>query len=174
MNRVLAIEKVLFDFTSADGMPAWQIVNDTVMGGVSTSSFEPAGRAAVFRGVVSLENNGGFASVRSSPARHNLGGCDGFIIRLRGDGHRYKFTVRTAAGFDPPLYRCAFSTMRGVWDESRLAFKDFVPAHRGQVLAGVPPLQPTKIASVGFLIADKQAGPFQLEIAWVKASPVTG
>ena len=76
--------------------------------------FELGRRLAVFRGVVSLENNGGFAYVRSLPARQNLCGCDSFVIRLRGDGRRYKFTVRTAAGFDTPLYQCAFTTKRGV------------------------------------------------------------
>ena len=170
MNEFTTVEKVLFDFSSTGVRPPWQIVNDAVMGGVSTSAFESSGGAAVFRGVVSVENNGGFASVRSSPARHKLGGCDRFVIRLRGDGHRYKFTVRTAAGFDTPLYQCAFPTKRGVWEELQLAFNDFVPTFRGQVLADVPPLNPAKVTSLGFLIADQQAGPFQLEIAWVKAS----
>ena len=76
--------------------------------------------------MVSLENNGGFASVRSSPARHDLTGCGCFVIRVRGDGRRYKFTARTETGFDAPLYQCAFETKRGEWEEHRLAFKDFV------------------------------------------------
>jgi hypothetical protein len=37
----------------------------------------------------------------------------------------------------------------------------------------VPPLNPAKVSSVGFLISDKQAGPFRLEIGWIKASPPT-
>ena len=63
-----AAEKTLFDFTTATNSTAWQIVNDDVMGGVSTSRFQVRTNGAVFSGVVSLENNGGFASVRSSPA----------------------------------------------------------------------------------------------------------
>ena len=47
--------------------------------------------------------------------------------------------------------------------------KDFVPSFRGRVLSGEPPLDPAKVASLGILISDKQAGPFQLEIAWIKA-----
>ena len=172
MNSQAASERTLFDFQAPTNSPAWQIVNDDVMGGVSTSRFQIlTNGGAVFSGVVSLENNGGFASVRSSPTRHDLTGCGCFVIRLRGDGHRYKFTARTETGFDAPLYQCAFETKRGEWEEHRLAFKDFVPTFRGRILTDVPPLNPAKVASVGLLIADNQDGAFRLEICWIKASP---
>jgi hypothetical protein len=119
MNTHYASDKTLFDFQSSTESTAWQTVNDDVMGGVSASRFELIDGMAVFRGEVSLENNGGFASVRSSPARHNLTGCGSFVIRLRGDGRRYKFTVRIGSRFDTPLYQCAFATKRGVWEEQR-------------------------------------------------------
>ena len=145
------------------------------MGGVSTSQFQViTNGGAVFSGVVSLENNGGFASVRSSPVRQNLSGLDAFVVRLRGDGRRYKFTVRTETGFDTPIYQCAFATKRGQWEEHKLPFKDFVPTFRGRVLTDVSPLNPVKVSSVGFLISDKQDGGFKLELAWIKASSRSG
>ncbi|HTY88094.1 MAG TPA: CIA30 family protein [Candidatus Acidoferrum sp.] len=165
-----ASEKTLFDFSAATNA-AWQIVNDDVMGGVSTSSFSMTNGVATFRGTVSLENNGGFASVRSSPVLQNLAGHEALIVRVRGDGRRYKFTVRTESGFDTPIYQCAFTTRRGEWEEVRLPFKDFVPTFRGRVLTDVPPLNPAKVSTVGFLIADKQAGPFRLEVAAIRAAP---
>ena len=165
-----AAEKTLFDFTTATNSPAWQIVNDDVMGGISTSRFQIlTNDGAVFSGVVSLENNGGFVSVRSSPVRQDLAGCDAFVVRVRGDGHRYKFTARTETVFDTPIYHCAFPTKRGEWEEHRLPFKDFIPTFRGRVLTDVPSLNPAKVSSVGFLIADKEDGPFRLEIGWAKA-----
>jgi monofunctional biosynthetic peptidoglycan transglycosylase len=171
MNTHAASERILFDFQASTNSSAWQIVNDDVMGGVSTSRFQIlTNGGAVFSGVVSLENNGGFASVRSSPVRHDLTGCGCFVIRLRGDGRRYKFTARTETGFDAPLYQCAFETKRGEWEEHRLAFKDFVPTFRGRTLTGVPPLNPANVTSVGFLISDQQAGPFRLEIVSIRAA----
>jgi monofunctional biosynthetic peptidoglycan transglycosylase len=171
MNTHAASERMLFDFQASTTSSAWQIVNDDVMGGVSTSRFQIlTNGGAVFSGVVSLENNGGFASVRSSPVRHDLTGCGCFVIRLRGDGRRYKFTARTETGFDAPLYQCAFETKRGEWEEHRLAFKDFVPTFRGRTLTGVPPLNPANVTSVGFLISDQQAGPFRLEIVSIRAA----
>jgi monofunctional biosynthetic peptidoglycan transglycosylase len=171
MNPQAGSDKVLFTFQSTTDHAAWQVVNDDVMGGVSTSQFQLlTNGGAVFSGVVSLENNGGFASVRSSNSKHDLGGFEAFVLRVRGDGRRYKFTARTETGFDTPLYQCAFTTKRGEWEEHRLAFKDFVPTFRGRVLTDAPPLNPANVTLVGFLIADKQAGAFQLEIASIRAT----
>ena len=163
--------KTLFDFKAVTHSPTWEVVNDDVMGGVSTSQFEVlTNGGAVFSGTVRFENNGGFASVRSSPVGENLAGLTAFVLRVRGDGRRYKFSVRTGTGFDTPLYQCSFTTKPGEWTEHRLPLKQFVPTFRGRVLSGEPPLDPAKVTSVGFLISDKQAGPFRLEIDWIKSA----
>ena len=164
-----AAEKLVFDFQSPTAITSWETVNDDVMGGVSQSNFRFTNGLAVFTGNVSLDNNGGFASVRSLPANHDLDPCDSLLIRVRGDGQRYKFTVRRDRSFDSPIYQAAFQTKKGEWHEHRLALADYVPTFRGRVLTGEPPLEPARIASMGFLISDKQAGPFRLEIAWIKA-----
>jgi hypothetical protein len=173
MKTYAAADKILFDFQTATNTAAWQVVNDDVMGGVSTSSLRLTNGAAIFQGEVSMKNNGGFASVRSLPARHDLAGCDTFVIRVRGDGRRYKFTARTDWSFDSAIYQTVFTTKKGEWAEHRLPLKQFVPTFRGRVLSGEPPLDAAKVTSVGFLIADQQDGPFRLEIAWVHASPAT-
>lgn len=170
MKADTATNRTLFDFQAATNSPAWEVVNDDVMGGVSTSQFQIlTNGCAVFSGTVRLENNGGFASVRSAPVRENLTGLTAFVLRVRGDGKRYKFSVRTEAGFDAPLYQCGFTTKQGQWVEHRLAFSDFIPTFRGRLLTDAPPLNPATVNSVGFLISDKQAGPFQLEIGSIKA-----
>lgn len=175
MNADTATNKTLFDFQASTHLPAWEVVNDDVMGGVSTSRFQIlTNGGAVFSGVVSLENNGGFASVRSSPVRLELAGCAAFLIRVRGDGHLYKFTARTDQSFDSPIHQIVFTTKKGEWAEYRLPIKDMVPTFRGRVLSGEPPLDPAKVTSVGFLISDKQDGAFRLELVWIKASARAG
>ncbi len=169
LNADSASNKMIFDFQASTNSTKWQVVNDDVMGGVSTSQFQLlTNGGAIFSGVVSLENNGGFASVRSTPVRENLSDTAAFALRVRGDGRRYKFTVRTEAGFNAPNYQAEFTTKRGEWEEHRLAFKDFMPTFRGRVLTDVPPLIPSKITSVGLLISDKKAGPFRLEMSWIR------
>lgn len=165
----LPADQTMFDFSRPDTLANWQVVNDEVMGGVSSSRFVADGDAAVFSGTVSLENNGGFASVRSSPGRWTLAGCQALIIRARGDGRRYKLTVRTSTDPAAPLYQAAFTTATGVWQEFRLPLNSFVPTFRGRTLTREPTLDPGRIASVGLLISDKQAGPFRLEVAWIRA-----
>ena len=172
---LLAATIELATFTSAESLKSWTSVNDGVMGGISTGGFKRTEQGTLlFSGVLSLENNGGFASVRSPAVRQDLAGLEAFVLRVRGDGRRYKFTVRTESGFDAPIYQCGFLTRRGEWQEHRLLFKDFVPRFRGRVLSDVPPLKPARVASVGFLISEKQAGPFELEVAWIKAAPALG
>lgn len=164
-----AADKIVFDFQTGTNSAAWQVVNDGVMGGMSASSLRVTNGVAVFQGEVSLANNGGFASARSLPASHELDGCDAFVIRVYGDGHRYKFTARMDQSFDSAIYQTSFTTKPGEWAEHRLPLKQFMPTFRGRVLSGEPPLDPTKVTSVGFLISDKQAGSFRLEIAWIKS-----
>ena len=169
MNLHSSVGKIVFDFSTASHAAGWQIVNDDVMGGVSNGEFRLAKGVAVFSGHISLENKGGFASVRSPPSQQSVRGCNVFVIRICGDGRRYKFTARTEPEFDPPLYQHAFATTPGEWQESPLRFEHFVPTFRGRVLIDAPPLDPANVLSVGFLISDKQAGPFRLEIDWIKS-----
>jgi monofunctional biosynthetic peptidoglycan transglycosylase len=63
-----APQVLLFAFASPEAAAAWQAVNDGVMGGVSEGRFKITERQTLqFYGTLSLENNGGFASVRSRP-----------------------------------------------------------------------------------------------------------
>jgi len=58
----------LLDFTLPESPRLWQAVNDGVMGGVSQGRFRITdARTMEFSGNLSLENNGGFASVRTKP-----------------------------------------------------------------------------------------------------------
>ena len=94
---------LLFDFTHEDAIGAWVSVNDVVMGGVSNGRLEATGNGTVaFTGFVSLEQGGGFASVRSRPQEHDLGGKSGLQLRVRGDGQRYKVNLKNR----PPDKRC--------------------------------------------------------------------
>jgi monofunctional biosynthetic peptidoglycan transglycosylase len=161
--------KMLFDFEAAANERSWMIVNDGVMGGLSRSTFSLQEGRAVFEGTVSLANNGGFASVRTQPHDFGLAGYDGFLLRIKGDGRRYQFRVRTDRNFDGVAYRTEFITKAGVWQTVQLTIADFVPTFRGRIVRGAPALEMAAIRQVGFLIGDKKAGPFRLEIARLSA-----
>ena len=158
-------DRGLVDFNQAEATDSWRVVNDGVMGGRSQSeiAFTDKG-TALFQGTVSLENNGGFASVRTDIPARPLEDQAGIVLRVRGDGKRYQLMVRTDQRTDGVSYRFAFTTRAGAWTTVRAPWSEFVPVFRGRIVPDAPPLAPSRIRRVGFLISDKQAGPFQLEI----------
>jgi hypothetical protein len=159
---------VLLDFDDEADFSSWTPVNDVVMGGVSRSTFKPAEPGtARFAGTVSLENSGGFASVRTAPRAWNAAGAHAFVLRARGDGRTYKFTVRTDDGFDGIQYQARFTPPAGEWCEIRLALDSFSATFRGRVVPGAPPLDPARVRAVGFMISDRQAGAFELLVDWI-------
>lgn len=162
---VLIMATTLLDFDDAAEAAAWYAVDDVVMGGVSRSGFDlPEPGIARFSGRVSLENGGGFASVRTPPGDWDTAGVTAFVLRVRGDGRRYKFNIRNADGFDGVQYQAGFTPPAGEWTEIRLPVASFVPTFRGRTLAGVPPLDPAEVRALGFMVSEKQAGPFELLI----------
>jgi len=162
------IEKVtLFEFQLPE--KPWPNVDDVVMGGVSSSRMRMEDSTAIFEGKLSLENNGGFASVRSNSVVQDLTGFNAVRLRVRGDGKKYQFRIRTSQSFDGASYQKTFETEKDQWNEVELSFSDFVAAFRGRVLPNEPPIDASRISAFGFLIADKQEGPFRLEIDWIQA-----
>lgn len=157
--------KVLFDFSGPDATYAWAPIDDRVMGGVSRSTMrsDTAGHA-VFQGTVSLERNGGFASVRSSPADRGLPGARAVVLDLRGDPRQFKLSLLTDDGFDSLSYQAAFSPHGGEWQVVRIPIADFRASFRGREVDGAPPLDPSRIRQVGLLIAGRQEGPFVLQV----------
>jgi monofunctional biosynthetic peptidoglycan transglycosylase len=166
----MAKDRMLHDFRNPGAVGRWEPIDDVVMGGLSSSDLEPTGRGtAVFSGRVSLENNGGFASIRSAPQGWDLGTYAGIALRVRGDGRTYKLNLKTDGGLDGVLYRVSFETVAGEWQTVRFPFAAFEASFRGGPVPDAPPLNPKRIVSMGFLISDRQAGPFRLEIAWLTA-----
>jgi NADH dehydrogenase [ubiquinone] 1 alpha subcomplex assembly factor 1 len=159
---------VLLDFDDDVEITQWTTVNDVVMGGVSRSAFERAGPGiARFRGVVSLENSGGFASVRTSPRQWNSAGASAFVLRVLGDGRVYKFTVRTDDGFDGIQFQSRFTPPAGDWHEARLPVASFAATFRGRIVPGSAPLDPARVRALGLMISDRQDGPFELLVDWI-------
>ena len=147
----------------------WRNIDDVVMGGISSSGFRIVDTVAIFEGNVSLENNGGFASVRSEPQDHDLSKAKGLLLRVRGDGKRYAFRLRTSASYDGISYESRFKTVADKWMAIDLAFEAFRPVYRGRQVRGADPLDLESIKTFGFMISDKQVGPFRLEVEWIKA-----
>jgi len=160
----------IFDFSRPDAAGEWRSIDDMVMGGISSSRMEvPENGPALFSGILSLENNGGFASVRCLPRRFELESYDGIRLRVRGDGKIYKLRLRMDNGFDGVAYESGFSTESDTWITIDLAFSSFRATFRGRAVPDAAALDPGAIRQLGFMIADKQEGAFRLEISSISA-----
>lgn len=144
----------------------YMIVNDTVMGGRSFSQFEVNDSSASYSGKVSLENNGGFASVRMLwPFSHEQSqGKKQLALKVKADGKKYQLRLRSDDGFDGAAYSQTFETLKGQEQTIYFSASDFVPTFRGRVLKGMPELKLEAIKQMGLMVADKQQGPFNIQL----------
>jgi len=159
----------IFQFANADEAAAWQIVNDGVMGGRSSSEATITEEGAMrFAGTLSLENNGGFASVRSRPQGRTFGLSGGktMVLRIKGDGRRYTFNLYTPDRRTAFSYQMDFETKAGEWMEVRLPVDEFVAHSFGQPIPSMK-LKPNQVQSVGILLGDKKSGPFEILLDWI-------
>jgi NADH dehydrogenase [ubiquinone] 1 alpha subcomplex assembly factor 1 len=162
--------KLIHDFSSPEEEKRWEIMTDEVMGGISQGQmFITSNKTAIFRGEISLENYGGFASIRTRPQDYHLDGFAGISLRIKGDDKKYGLRLRTDDEFEGVAYQASFATQSEKWITLHLTFNEFVPVFRGRAVPEAPKLEVGHIRRIGFMIADKQAGPFTLEIDWVKA-----
>src|SRR5664279_6128413 len=150
-------------FDTPSSTQDWHPIDDGVMGGVSFSQlrFDSNGYA-VFKGEVSLQNNGGFASVRTSSLRLGGPGTLAYSLTAWGDGRTYKLNLRTEAGFGGANYQASFTPTAEQWSHIVLPVAEFLPTFRGRFVQGAPSLRPELVTQVGLMVSDKQTGPFRL------------
>lgn len=159
----------LFDFNGADAAKEWQTVNDGVMGGVSEGRFKITGNKTLeFFGTLSLANNGGFASVRTKPKTLGLEKADTLVTRIRGDGREYMLNLYPNRQRVAYSYRATVQTKKDDWIEVKVPLDKFEATSFGRVVQNAGKVQPTEISALGFMLGDKKAGQFKLEIEWIK------
>lgn len=159
-----------FEFKSEEEINLWRIVNDGVMGGLSKGNiqWDESPNTMIWSGNVSLENNGGFASIRTAPQNYGAGPFEKVIFRVKGDGKVYKFRLRSSGNFDGIAYSLDFKTKKAEWIEISLPINDFLPTFRGRIFPEYGTIKTENLQQIGFLIAGKQKGKFSLEVDWIR------
>jgi len=151
---------VIFDFNKKSNVEDWVIVVDGVMGGRSTGTFKLSKDGfGVFEGKISLENNGGFSSLRYKFPKIETKKYSKVVLKLKGDGKQYQFRVKTNSK-DYYSYITTFSTS-GKWQEIEIPLKDMYPGYRGRKL-DQPNFSSDYIEEIMFLIGNKKEENFKL------------
>ena len=159
----------LFDFTEADAPKQWQTVNDGVMGGVSEGKFKITDTKTMeFFGTLSLANNGGFASVRTKVKKLSLEKDDTLVAKIRGDGRQYMLNLYPNKQRMAYSYRATVQTKKDEWIEVKVPLAKFEATSFGRIVKNAGLVKPEEINSLGFMLGDKKAGPFKMEIEWIK------
>ncbi|MCL1145406.1 CIA30 family protein [Shewanella marinintestina] len=139
----------------------WRMINDTVMGGISASRLTIDKGTATFSGTLSLEQNGGFASTRTSLSTPVTSDINMIRLQVKGDGRDYQLRLRIDNQWDSFAYSSSFHTQKNSWITLLLSPSDFTAVYRGRSV-DAPALNFNNIKQLGFLVADKQAGEFEL------------
>lgn len=166
--------RVVARFDDPATVEPWRPLDDRVMGGRSRSSAVWSPEAAlVFAGELSLEQGGGFASLRAEVEPMDLRGTSGLLLVARGDGRDYRLNLRDRAlaqrADEGTQFRATFRAEPGGWQRCWLPWSAFAATRRGRLLPGVAPLSLDAIVSVGLMTAFREPGPFRLELRSIEA-----
>jgi NADH dehydrogenase [ubiquinone] 1 alpha subcomplex assembly factor 1 len=162
-------QRPLFVFATPEAAQQWQVVNDGVMGGVSDGRFRITPENTLeFFGTLSLENNGGFASVRTKTTDLGIEAGDTVVVRVKGDGREYVLNLYTKSRQTAFSYRAPLPTTKDEWTEVAVRLEDFIPTSFGRQVQGMGPVVPDQISGLGFMLSDKKPGKFRMQVEWVR------
>tara|TARA_R110001583_G_scaffold10179_7_gene47347 strand:- start:1888 stop:2394 length:507 start_codon:yes stop_codon:yes gene_type:complete len=162
MTLIVKANYTLVKFKKDSKLLNWRVIDDVVMGGVSKSAISiDANGNAVFSGEVSLENNGGFSSLRHRFEKIDVSNFKVIKIRLKADGKKYQFRAKSSM-FNQYSYISYFQTTSD-WQTIEIKLANLQPAFRGRKLE-MPNFPGLELEEIGFLIGNKKEEEFQLII----------
>lgn len=162
IGTVFMTNTIIFDFNKNSNIDAWRIVDDVVMGGQSFGQFflNDEGNG-VFKGAISLENNGGFSSVRYPFDEVDIKSNTKFVLTVKGDKKEYQFRVKSKM-VDNFSYTQTFKT-NGEWQIIEIPFFEMHPVFRGRKLQ-MANYSAKCMQEIAFLIGNKENETFELVI----------
>lgn len=145
------------------------MISDRIMGGVTNSTLEYTENSLVLSGTISLDNYGGFASVKTRFNTFDLSEYSGVRIRYRSTNQRFAFTLEDSRNWMMPNLKGAFgSNEQNAWTEAVINFKDFKEYQIGEPTGdALDRAQLKNIVRLGIITTEKKAGPFAIEIDYV-------
>lgn len=166
--------RMVATFPDPASVRAWRPIDDRVMGGQSRSSatWSSSEAALVFSGQLSLDQGGGFASLRADIDSLDLSGTRGLRLLVRGDGRDYRINLRdrwlAQVADDGTQFRATFRA-DSHWETRLLPWTEFVATRRGRTLPEARSPRIDALVSIGWMTAFREPGPFRLEVRRIEA-----
>ena len=160
-----SVAPVDIDFTDAKAQ-TWRVLNDNVMGGISTGDLSWGKQGLRWVGETRLENNGGFSSVRAPWGTHDFSDVERVIITCRGTGGPFKLTLETSRAWYMPYAFASFDPTED-WSEVVLPLSAF---RWSQAFTGDTRFSTSlsEVLRIGLLKYDGSAQSFDLEVSEVR------
>lgn len=162
--------KLAYNFgTQGCGTCGWYVVVDQVMGGRSTAVFEPGETSATLSGNVSLENNGGFASIRTPFAEFDLSGFKTVTIRYRSSGQAFAMSLNNYRRYYEPKFKHSLPATQNEWATLTIPLGDFYKVRLNEKLGSAPTQQElANMIRLGLITDEKVATDFYLELDFIE------
>ncbi len=157
--------RIIYDFTSRKSVNDWVVIDDGVMGGLSSGSINLDGDGnGLYRGYVSLENYGGFSSIRLRQKEIDLANYKYITLKVFGDNKFYQLRIKSRY-YDRHVYAKEFYA-ENEWQVIKIPLKKMKPKFRGRNLR-MKNFNSDSIVEFGILIGNKVNEDFKLLIDYI-------
>lgn len=161
---VMPVEPLTIDCSSKAQGPDWYAINDGVMGGRSKGGIAKQANSILFTGDISLENNGGFSSIRYELDGQKIEGYTKVRMTVKGDGRKYGLMLEQNRVWFQPYFRHYFKP-EAEYQTLEFNLSEFDEIRVGNTTGRKATMDRlAKTFRVGIILFDKQEGPFELEI----------
>lgn len=146
----------------------WIKINDGVMGGLSQSNIEYTANSIIFSGNVSLDNNGGFVSLRANWGEYDLTKYKGIKIKYRSVGQTFGFMIENRRRFYYPYYIAELEASED-WQEIEILWSDLNEYKIGRKTGKkITDEFLRSVIRFGFINTSKKASDFRFEIDYIE------
>lgn len=155
----------------------WGPLDDVVMGGVSKSDLKVGQKFdGNWTGFVTTENNGGFAGIRTKLFKtpSDVSSCKGLVLKVKGDGLRYKCIIRDDDEWNGIAWSKSFDTVANKELSIKIPFDSFVPTKFAKTVPMTVPFNKKSLSAIqltlskfeydGGLNPKFREGPFKLQL----------
>ncbi len=169
LHFLTAQDTIKIDFGKDKDGKYWNVVNDGVMGGLSKGIKQLTTNSMLFKGKVSLDNNGGFSSLRYSFSDRNLSKCNEIELRYRSSGIALAFTIAVSRRWYIPNYKIRLNKTSSEWITTTIKLTDLRKHYIGRPLNETLQKERLKeVMRIGFITDEKKYGNFEFEIDYIK------
>lgn len=159
----------IIDFGKTKSGNEWVVVVDGVMGGHSSSTAEVSENSLYFQGNISLENNGGFASLRGPKNNMDYSDYSNLEIKYRSKGQALGIRFLKYEQFFMPYLKKTFDETAWEWKTVNVPLNEFkqyiLNSERSK---NITAKDFEDISRIGFIVSNKTEGEFEIEIDYIK------